>query len=150
MYHVTMAMDVVCRSKSYVPRPFPDMLHHLLRQAVANLAHSPVERVVRFAALVMYYVGARQSELTPRSAATFDPTEVASCSYTRYGPGTCRVTTSPVTSGSEPCYHLCPLAAFRTMVSETATTSPHLVYPADGASRHIFPRLVLVPHPAAG
>ena len=71
---VKLAMDTIKRKKMYKPCSIPHVPLATIKTVVANLQASPNNWVVAFAMLIMYYAGAMQSEVAPRSANAYDHT----------------------------------------------------------------------------
>lgn len=149
--HITvrMALDAMRRSKAHTPRPSTNVPIPIMKKAVRHLQHTPEGRVVATAVIIMFFSGARQSEVAPRSAATFDPTrhttrgDVAMAGghlhihqkWAKNMQATHQFRDRRLAPTDDP--HFCPVTSYRQMIHEAPTTSPRqplLVFPSDGVT----------------
>lgn len=70
---VTRALDALDRNKSYIPRVKDPLDPVSFYSTLSHIAPDSVGTMVRAALLTLYYGCLRQSELMPRTVATWDP-----------------------------------------------------------------------------
>ena len=144
---VKLAMDALKRSKIHKPRPTPHVPLTTIKAVLIELQGSPNHRMVAFAILIMYYTGARQSEVAPKTGNAFDKTRHTTREDVSIMDGNLRIhkkwaknmqgnaqsrtlTLAPATNPI-----LCPVTAYGEMIREAPTRNPLqplLVYPKDG------------------
>ena len=146
---VRLAMDAVKRSKEHKPKGARAAPLAIIKQVLQELRRTPRDRAVAFAIMIMYYTGARQSEVAPRSAAAFDHTRHTTRSDIRRSEGAIllhkkwaknlqsNTQSRDIRMIAAPAPELCPVRAYRRMLRDAPTTRPDqplLVFPADGAT----------------
>ena len=146
---VRLAMDAVKRSKDHKPKGARAAPLTIIKQVLLELSRTPRDRTIAFAVMIMYYTGARQSEVAPRSVASFDPTRHTTRRDVRVSGGAlvlhkkwaknmqANSQSRDTCMEAAPTADLCPVRAYRRMLREAPTTHPKqplLVFPADGAT----------------
>ena len=146
---VRLAMDAVKRSKEHRPRATRHAPLHTIKAVVEHLSHTPRGRVIAFAILIMFYTGARQSEVAPRAASAFDPTRHTTRMDMKITDGAIQLHKKwaknmqanhqhrDIVMEPAPDKRYCPVEAYRRMLREAPTTRPNqplLVFPHDGAT----------------
>ena len=146
---VKLAMDAIKRSKTHKPRSTPHVPLATIKTVVANLQATPNDRVVAFAILIMYYAGARQSEVAPRSANAYDHTRHTTRADVSITQGNLKIEqkwaknlqgntqhrTITLAPGLTPM--LCPVTAYKCTLADRPTRHPKqplLMFPRDGAT----------------
>lgn len=152
--HITvrLAMDALKRSKEHRPRMQRNAPVDTIRRVVLDLMTTPPGAVVAFAVLVMFYTGARQSEVAPRSAATFDHTRNTTRGDVWIQDGSLHIDqkwaknmqannqSRLLVLAPAPDPRFCPVRAYAHMLTIAPTrypTQPLLVFPGDGQTMTI-------------
>lgn len=152
--HITvrLALDALRRAKYHTPKPATNVPIHIIKTVVRHLQATPQGRVVATAIIIMFFMGARQSEVAPRSVATFDPTRHTTRDDVTITNGKLRIhqkwaKNMQATHQSRdrwlapsPDPHFCPVQAYQAMLQEAPTTThnqPLLLFPGDGATMAI-------------
>ena len=146
---VKLAMDTVKCSKTHKRRPTPHAPIATIKTMVANLQDTPNDRAVAFTVLTMYYAVARKSEVTPRSAKTFNNKRHTTRADVTIHRGALKIElkwaknmqanaqrrTIKLAPGPTPM--LCPITVYTQLLADQPTQPPMeplLMFPRDGGT----------------